>query len=869
MRSLVWSVLALAFLVTGPAPAASGAAGLTSEQALLGSGVIDLQPQPQDFAKGRATPADLKRHLRDLCSNKETVKGVGAYINKRRYFDRGSLLNPWTVYQPGGQPVLSPANQLAGSALAPESLAGNQKAAYLVANGVEELPAGYKKNGVTFRFVDVKLTYALQKVPNCKTKPGEKPHRAAFDLKSDDFKEKYYILTDGTDHSGREFRFGDRISANPARKAFHPADVAFDPGVPDGTAPVTAGKGDPAVPTSDVLMEVFVKLDGRAESFDGTQWTTAMDFTQMNLVASREFYVEDVVPPLPSDVDINQSPVELELPPAAAGAEVPPKHDFILSAYTGDFEAQPGAPGGWPSTTANEDANGDGKNDAAFEPVHVIDRNSNTNAQDIKVSFNYETGLSLGNRVKVRDGDGYRYMYLVLPERLEGTMVGPYGGRVGQAPAPNETAEDDPYEPRDELLQIEGEAQPVPLRTVLDPFYKEVAFDSDAELKQAVDFLYSRNPVEVQQGLRPKTDGTRDYTSATYPRVAGIAMAEEREVVQGISCEVFDNKSTCDAHMSCVVDFKFKVNPASLLPPVGFASFEGGSFHASLDAKTMNHQGPASLNGGPLNPLDAADNFYQINAGDGCGNTTIFRAGTFGVRDNLRPNPKVVLEEMYTRPGQEQRIVDVVTVPNDIGGAGDPVGGYDVSRPHSRLPKMSEVSPWDRLYGNFRNNSETWDAAAKPGTLQNPTDAKAASFLTIRSAADAPIVNEDSRFRITVSAEDNVAPRLDRASGTPRFLYPMSHLSARIYRRDNPADEVYKATIVDVPKAQLADTSQFTKAPFLTFEHVFRAEGVYEMEVVAVDRSENRRVLKFPIPVGKVGMDFRRIEGEQQRGGGD
>ena len=241
--------------------------------------------------------------------------------------------------------------------------------------------------------------------------------------------------------------------------------------------------------------------------------------------------------------------------------------------------------------------------------------------------------------------------------------------------------------------------------------------------------------------------------------------------------------------------------------------------------------------------------------------------------------------------------LDVATVPNDMSGAGSPQGQYDPDRVYTKLhdetvPLYGTGTQGEQIrgYGNYSNNAATWNGFCDKQSLQNPVDNKKKPYLAMRYWDDPqpePAFEEDRRYSITITADDNVGPTVSADDGT--VYYPIRHLSYVFYYhptatsvseiglnseytgdaeavrtsvtdaiRNEGFREVNRGAVIDLDIN--ADDSEWTREPSQTFEYKFKSPGIWIVRVDTIDRSNNGRVMLVPVGVGDVNMRTRNIE---------
>jgi len=218
-------------------------------------------------------------------------------------------------------------------------------------------------------------------------------------------------------------------------------------------------------------------------------------------------------------------------------------------------------------------------------------------------------------------------------------------------------------------------------------------------------------------------------------------------------------------------------------------------------------------------------------------------------RDNLRPIPKLVIEEMDVHGTAGTTFFDVATVPNDVTAAGDPVGDNSADKIYSRLHASSiplygtGVQGTDvRGYGNFSNNAASWNGLAPEKTLQNPIDRNSRAYLTMRH--DEPKFEEDRRYLITVTGDDNVGPTVELPGTTypdGEVFYPIRHLSYSLYYHPTAK------TVADCPsdvKGTFSGTYASVRAQVRDALDMAKGNRIEAAKILGVGRSTLYRYLK-------------------------
>ncbi len=840
----------------------------------------------------------------DSSGNPSTEKQQELYdfIKEHRQTSYKTVINPLFVsglVDAGNIVSTSYTGRIDGLKFGPEK-SDDELQTFLDDTGLEQgaTDTEFVKGGVKYEFKNVAINYYFQKKPNLTDEPG----RAEWG--STGFDEKYEKVT----RTIGDFSLKSDCS-NPAYSP--PGDVAFDAGVNDDSTqqPVTDDPPDPYEDTTsgdaDYTMEVFVELTGEVHK-DGALFEKFEEMGEKPIGRSK-IYVEDYVPPLPDEVG------GLEV--VANSEALAPKGDSNGNAfipgmarfYEGDGsgyntsginpEEQPTELYYWPNSD-NVDRDNDGVNDYTWKNIQM----KNNNEADLAVNntFNYEVGMSLYQRVKYKDDpnaydvDGdWKYIYYVPYRPIDGEFWGPYAGKVHSG----DTGMDgwDKYDLEEDNVDYFVE------------YYKPIVFPETVSYngveykpKGLIDKMHDMGDagVEVQAGYNNLV------STYKFKHIAGISVKWGRECVQGITIGTTD-------------DPDLKIAKGTMLLPTGFAgakiakstgAFQTntdrlGSFEAEYD-NLENPDATKSLIGTLAEGTDARDSFFKINAADCCNNDVVIASGTYGTEDNLKPIPKLVIEEMDSHNNEGDIYLDVATVPNDMSGAGNPVGNYDPDRVYTKLhteemPLYGTGVQGEKIrgYGNYSNNAATWNGLCAEQSLQNPVDNQSKPYLAMRYWDDPepePAFEEDRRYSITITADDNVGPSVD--TETNEVYYPIRHLSYVFYYhpthksvdevdaslrqvytgdaetvRTNVSSalagagfrEVNKGAVVDLDIN--ADDSEWTIEPSQTFEYKFKSPGIWIVRVDTIDRSNNGRVMLVPVGVGDVNMRTRNIETRHRR----
>jgi hypothetical protein len=677
--------------------------------------------------------------------------------------------------------------------------------------------------------------------------------------------------------------------------AFTPAgEDSFDGGTDDRNGEA------PADVSANYLMETFVTLEGEIlTAMNDDPLVSEGLFQDMNdgdgIVGTGYLYVEDEFgPQVDITVAIDNDTVKQMQDFGASNANT-----FIIGNakyYDNDGSGYSQAINPneevtplwhWPNN-ASIDRNGANGDDYKWNEIAM--RNNNANDERVSMTFNYEAGLSVYNRVKYLDNEGnYKYVYYIPPKKVNGTWIGPYAGRVCDSGA-DEGGGDDYYKVRTENQQyLENFYKPINLPKIKDPDTGEIL-----DVKAAVDYIHDAGEGEEATVNVQNEQGSIEAASG-FPHTACISVKWGRECVQGITVGGSD-------------DPELRIPEGTLLIPTGWASARLSpgdnnvrrleSADAVIDTipGVANGDGdsyPKTQVGTPSDGDDASDAFFKINAADCCNNDVVVASGTYGSEDNLKPNPKIVIDELDTRKGADVALRDVATVPNDLASAGDPLGTYDPDRVYYRLHDNnvpiygSGTQGADvRGYGNFSNNAPVWNGTGTQKTLANPVDSEDHGYLDTRFIAGEPNFQEKRRHKITIMSDDNLGPQIDTNTGD--VVWPMRHVSYKFYHHpSNPDasvnqefngtelaslqtdveaalngwDLMLEGTVVDVdPDAEPGDDAAWAREPLQEFEYNFPRSGRWIIRVDAVDRSENARIMLVPVDVGTVNMDMRRLD---------
>ncbi|PCJ18028.1 MAG: hypothetical protein COB02_11920 [Candidatus Cloacimonadota bacterium] len=270
--------------------------------------------------------------------------------------------------------------------------------------------------------------------------------------------------------------------------------------------------------------------------------------------------------------------------------------------------------------------------------------------------------------------------------------------------------------------------------------------------------------------------------------------------------------------------------------------------------------------------------------------------------DKIKPNIKV---EVTKSDGE---LIDTVGLPNNVqaGDSVKPITLYDRNLLASRVPSTGvatfnessgKCESDGRCYGDWVNNEDSWEDAGAGKHL----DSKGDSFLQLRYSgmgANDEHAAKKTRFRFTVFIEDNTPFWLRNDAGSYTgaedpstnvvYYFPLQRVVIRLGEwgqgscsmavpKDTDADSVFD-TFDDRQSGDEAfirfdadptkdlksfeinndDTVPFEKRVIggkhvftNSFYHTFQEEKTYCMMVTAQDMGRNRRVLRFPIRIGK------------------
>ncbi len=756
-----------------------------------------------------------------------------------------------------------------------------------------------KEDGTAYCFENIKINFYFQKLPNTKSVYN----RADWD-DPDGISELYNKRTISRDN----WKITDPIK-NPAYSP--PGDVAFDAGINDEESeqPMDSLESD----AGDVTMETFVELRGKysVASWDGTTMTTpdVFFFQDDDIVAQSSVYVEDYVPPLPSEIgSLEVEQVGQLLAPkidSNGNAFIPGMARFYNNDNSGmthfiedaiNPEESPTPLYYWPNNDP-VDRDDDSVNDFTWENIKM----KNNNGADLAVNntFNYEVGMSLYNRVKYKakaedytdEEKAWRYLYYVPYRPTGDKLIGPYAGRVHSA-----DSDKDGFDKYD--VDQEGAVE------WYAPYYKPIVFAEEITYNGKtykplglINKIYDMEDagVEVQQ--------KKSTLASTYgfTQIAGISVKWSRECVQGIT-------------IGTTADPDLKIPEGTLLLPTGFAaaSIHSAGRLGNFDAEYDNREGDdvaKSLIGTTKEGTDARDSFFKINAADCCNNDVVIASGTYGNEDNLKPMPKLVIEAMDSHNAAGDKYFDVATVPNDTTGAGGPIGSYNMDKIYSRVHDASVplygsgdqgATDGFRGYGNFSNNAAVWNGCAPSGSLQNPVDREGVPFMATRVGEQQ--FEEDRRYFITLTGDDNVGPSVELPGHEDypdgEVFYPIRHLSYSFYycpgassKADMP-EELSGATFsgnYNSVSAQIASAmedagcrkvttgniihidefdapnEEWINPPVGTIEWTFKSPGLWIIRVNCVDRGNNGRIMLVPVEVQDVKMTPRSIDSSTSR----
>ncbi|MBI3892055.1 MAG: hypothetical protein HY303_11065 [Candidatus Wallbacteria bacterium] len=762
---------------------------------------------------------------------------VKKFIADHRASDFFTALTPAVAWDRDGnpgngvQPLLAPTLAEARTAFIerpalrtaePSFLADNQITEAQDTDGNYVYKFGKTDPGNWYRFDDVKVTWYFQKTASLPDK-GQNNRVPDMDgtkindetqLESPAFLAKYEKLDAPVSKATSPVKFRLTDPSTVSVKYGPPGDVAFDPG---------HQAFDPNDPRFEKeKMQVYVvskakvmRAPAAASPVPAASFVAAGNFKE---IGERKLYVEDHYPPMPKSAD------ELAKAIKASAGNLPPSNaDIDLPSLDKVSEAnnQPVARRGFPDPSRGE---------GLLASLNVD--NDNPNDVNSKSTMNFEIGRSIRDRyrysaegkrlgpgVELKDLD--RYIIYVPPYEVtdkDGNKIvdGPYVGTVDAA-NPNP---EDPYAKGSWLTK-----------------YTPIAFDGN--LLKAVNFLYENTPEKAQANYGKTDAGTGTFG---YPNTAKIVYKMGAECIIGIT-----------AHGS-----NLAVTPGALAVPLGFASYAGQDYKASIDAD-LNQPDlsgkPHAGNGGPNSGVDARDSYFKVNAADCCGNEKVLVSGTYSTVDNIRPNAMMTLEEAQTRATTTDTAKWTVGVPNDVpAGTNAAVSQiYSYDSPHSRVDASKPVS--QRLYGDYANQAHDWSSEAPPG-ISNPPDAQGHSFLDITASGTKPPILQNHRMNMKVCGEDN----LGEVEKSGKIMYPIGKMTVRVFQPDGSQET--ERTLVD----ESNNSSPQPLSPCQTMEYVFHSDGTYKIVVSVKDLSGNERVMTVTVPVRKETAAFQKIEAEHGRG---
>lgn len=749
----------------------------------------------------------------------------------------------------------------------------------------------FKKGSDKYQFKNVVVNYYFQ------NKPTTKSANRRAEWGSTAFAEKYTKVT----RTVGEFSLKSDVGNPPFSP---PGDVAFDAGVNDDATeqPLEASQAaDTDVGELDYTMEVFVEMTGEVHK-NGALLQKFEEMAEAP-VARTTLYVEDYVPPLPEELgslEVQSNSQALAPKGDSNGnAFIPGMARFYDNDGSGmntsgiNPEERPTELYWWPNAD-NVDRDGDGVKDFTWENIAM----KNNNEADLAVNntFNYEVGMSLYQRIKYKDDpnaydqpDGWKYMYYLPYRPVNNELWGPYAGRVHSG-AVNMDGWD--------KYDVDGEGG-----QYFADLYKPIVFPDTMNYggrtykpKGLIDAIHDMGDagVEVQQKM------SQLQSAYGFDHIAGISVKWNRECVQGIT-------------VGTTADPDLKIPEGTMLLPTGFSgaklakssgAFQTntdrlGSFEAEYD-NVDNANAPQSLMGTLAEGTHARDSFFKINAADCCNNDVVIASGTYGSEDNLKPIPKLVIEEMDSH-NSGKVYLDVATVPNDMPGAGSPMGAYNPDRVYTKLhdaalPLYGSGVQGDsvRGYGNYSNNACTWNGLCQAQTLQNPVDNQKYAYLAMRYFDNEPPFEEDRRYNVTITADDNVGPAIDPDNGS--VFYPIRHLSYVFYYhptaqsidslpaqckqahtgdpdtvRQNVTNAMEAAGFRQVDRGAVVDLdinaadTEWTREPSTSFEYKFKSPGIWVVRVDAIDRSSNGRTMLVPVLVGDVALKTRSIDMDSRK----
>lgn len=289
-----------------------------------------------------------------------------------------------------------------------------------------------------------------------------------------------------------------------------------------------------------------------------------------------------------------------------------------------------------------------------------------------------------------------------------------------------------------------------------------------------------------------------------------------------------------------------------------------------------------------------------------------FGAGYHVTWDKIKPNIWVRVKRM------DGEVEGLVGIPNNVmaGHAADWSLTYDPLNLYSRINFSQDVATVDadsgdcsgggRCYGDWVNNVEVWDGGADANKYK---DKNGLSFLTLQfpdQGSSDPHGAARTRFRFDVFVEDNTPYWLrdpDYTQGSSESTayddwddpatpaephYPFKRVIFRVTNSTSPSsdDDRQPADIYytdrDSSNPQFADIFMINNEDINPIEqrvrwgkHVysfteffqFPSEGSFFMEVTAIDMEDNRRTLRIPIDIGRLGglnLQDKSNEGSRQ-----
>ncbi len=313
---------------------------------------------------------------------------------------------------------------------------------------------------------------------------------------------------------------------------------------------------------------------------------------------------------------------------------------------------------------------------------------------------------------------------------------------------------------------------------------------------------------------------------------------------------------------------------------------------------------PSDTKGNKIPPT--GENLF-LEAQSCCGVSSIVGGATVKKSDENRPEAQItaVSSQQESAAGAIVRPVRVTaTVPNDPRAALDPIGGYDLLYPltriHKALPALPQVQGGvatgvqgqdAKFYGNYVNDAPVWAyAPAHPSyqgpefqarTLANPVDAEGTPFMNLngtvagagREDPNYQDFRQGHRYTVTLAAYDNLSPLILPATpemqerGFPAegyVCYPIRHMQYRLFRLDGEREvTVFDGVVVD--QQQYAGADCVDKEPMIELEWVPHADGPHYWEVYVVDITGRDRKLIAQAEVTGEASEIRQLDSETRR----